>query len=170
MKRISLILLPFICVTFACGPRIQATETMQLALSTENSVEVIISTQRDGDHEYTLLATYTPLEPGMHLYSKDIPRDGFDGLGRPTLLELAPDSAFQILGNVQESVASQPPDSEPLELFVYPPGPVTLSLPVQLSNSNTGSIKVYVTYMACDDKGCRAPVENKAIEITIPKY
>lgn len=171
MKRISLLSLFLLtCIICACRPMLHANETMELARSTENSVEVIISMQRDENDQFSMVATFQPLEPDMHLYSKDIPETGIDGLGRPTSLKLSEDSAFQALGQAEESVNAQVPDSEPFELLVYPDGPVTLRLPVQWIDHKAFTETIFVSYMACDQRGCRAPVLNKAIEINIPKY
>jgi hypothetical protein len=168
MKRIALIFL-LTCLLFACRPILHVNETIELARSTENSVQVIVSMQRGENDQFTLLAVFQPLEPDMHLYSKDIPQTGVEGLGRPTRLELSEDSAFQALGEVQESAAARIPDSEPFELLVYPVGPVTLRLPVRLIDTRRSTETLLVTYMACDQRGCRAPVQDKAIEIIIPK-
>jgi hypothetical protein len=52
---------------------------------------------------------------------------------------------------------------------VYPAGPVTLSLPIELiGNSNAISAEVAITYMACNEKICSPPVINKLISIEIP--
>ena len=50
-----------------------------------------------------LAATFTPNDPLFHVYSKDIPRGGVNGLGRPTLLELAPGSKMQAAGPLSAS-------------------------------------------------------------------
>ena len=69
--------------------------------------------------------------------SKDTPHDGVEGLGRPTLLELTPNSKLQAVGALQESVAplTEPIETELPDLHVYPDGPVLLSLPVELPQS-----------------------------------
>jgi hypothetical protein len=92
-----------------------------------------------------------------------------DGLGRPTLLELAEGSALKANGELIESVVSSQATLGLNELLLYPAGPVTLSLPVLLPDGNSWvNDEVIVTYMACDDQGCRAPVEKKAIAVKIP--
>jgi hypothetical protein len=105
----------------------------------------------------------------MHLYSKEIPRNGVDGVGRPTLLELAEGSALKANGELIENLTASQPPANPGELAVYPTGPITLSLPVLLPDGNDWiNDQVIVTYMACDERGCRAPVEQKPIAIKIP--
>ena len=67
-----------------------------------------------------------------HLYSKDLPITGIDGVGRPTLLELSFESQIKPVGELIESAPSQEPETEPKALRVYPVGAVTLSLPIEL--------------------------------------
>lgn len=94
---------------------------------------------------------------------------GVEGLGRPTLLELTANSHLTAAGSLTESVKAQAPDFGPSELFVYPSGPVTLSLPVELPTGE-GWIedKIQVTYMACSSVKCKPPVEGKVIPVRIP--
>jgi hypothetical protein len=144
-------------------------ETIQLAASSENDVEVVIKLENGNGHEFLLSATFTPLTPGLHLYGKDIPKQGVAGLGRPTLLEIAGDSSIKTLGGLIESTLSYAPEYGPKELLEYPAGPITLTLPVRLPDGNKWvDDQVLVTYMACDQEGCRAPVEEKVIPIEIP--
>jgi hypothetical protein len=168
-KKLSfLLLLPF-CI-FACRPVLQKNDSITLATSTQNSVEVTISMQRNESDNLFLSATFTPQDPSLHLYSKDIPKTGVEGLGRPALLEIPGNSALEAIGDLTESTRPQLPGSGPQELLVYPQGPVTLSLPVQILDLNARTETVYVTYMACNQQGCRPPVEHKAIKINLPKY
>ena len=142
---------------------------IQLASSAENEVQVTIELENTGSNQFLLSATFTPLSPHLHLYSKDIPKTGVGGLGRPTLLELMDNSSIQSTGGLIENVPSQIPEFEPKGLLIYPVGPVILSIPILL-RPGQAAIKepVFVTYMACDQQGCRPPVEGKAISITIP--
>jgi hypothetical protein len=139
-----------------------------LASFTENGVEVEIRLERDAQGKDILAATFTAINPGFHVYSKDIPREGIDGLGRPTLLELPAGSKMQAAGSLQESVAplDEPIQTDSPELLVYPDGPVTLSLAVKLPQE-AGNItdSVSVTYMACSLMGCKKPIEGKIIPV-----
>jgi hypothetical protein len=165
------LVLMFLPALTACQPvsAIARGGTLELARIAENYVEVSIALRRGENDAYTLEATFTPLEAGLHLYSKDIPATGVDGLGRPTLLALPADSALTQIAGTIESQPSQDPLEGPTELRVYPEGPVTLSVPVLLpEGQNWLDQKVFVTYMACNELGCRAPVENKPIAIRIP--
>jgi hypothetical protein len=166
-----LLLFPFMLALASCQPAVTLAPgaTLQLASSTENDVEVIIALQRVGNEQFILSATFTPLEPGLHLYSKNIPRKGVDGIGRPTLFELPVDSKIVALDEAQENIPPQCPVNGAQELEIYPTGAVTLSIPILLPDGNEWfDEQVSVTYMACDDIGCHAPVENKLITIKIP--
>lgn len=144
------------------------SETIALASFTENYVEVSIYLEDDPQGNYLLSATFTPPD-GYHLYSKDIPITGIDGLGKPTLLELSADSQINAIGDLMESVQTQEPGFEPKELLVYPHGPVTLSLPVELP-SGDGWIEeeLEITYMACSGSQCKPPVVAKRVLVPIP--
>jgi hypothetical protein len=150
----------------ACTPA--ADEPIALASFTENFVAVSISLEHDPAGNTLLSATFVPAA-GHHVYSKDIPVNGLEGLGRPTLLELAAGSRMIVAGELSESVAAQEPDFEPKELLVYPEGPVTLTLPVQLpAGSEWVDDQVKITYMACTPYQCKAPVEGKIVLVRIP--
>ncbi len=150
----------------SCTPA--ANKPLPLASFTENYVSVSIGLERDSTGSTFLSATFTPPE-GHHLYSKDIPINGLKGLGRPTLLELTAKSQMTALGELIESVPAQEPDFDPKELLVYPAGPVTLRLPVQLpSGKDWIDDEVKVTYMACSAYQCKPPVEGKAVPIHVP--
>jgi hypothetical protein len=138
-----------------------------LAGFSKNGVSVTIHLERDTTGNFFLAATFTPIE-GYHLYSKDIPRKGIEGVGRPTLLELTSDSKLQANGNLLESVAAQTLPSKPQDTRIYPAGPVTLKLPVLLPDSEELiDDNVSITYMACSSI-CKAPVQGEIIKIKIP--
>ena len=144
-------------------------ESLQLAASTENDVKVMIALEHEENDQFVLSATFAPLVPGLYFYSKDIPKNGVDGLGRPTLLELTQNSKMIVLGELTESVAAYPTNFEPKELLVYPPGEVKLSLPIELpSGKGWVDEEVNVTYMACSEKGCKPPVIGKTIAVHVP--
>jgi hypothetical protein len=163
------IFLIFIVASISCQAGPALGDSVELAASTENNVEVKIALERINNDQFILSATFIPQTSSLHLYSKDIPKTGVDGLGRPTLLELSNDSPLQALSELGQNVLPQTPVSPPFELLTYPAGPVTLSLPVLLPDGNSWSDdEVIVTYMACDEQGCRPPVQQKPIAIKIP--
>lgn len=164
--NVLLLTLLLLAAGASCAPA--ASKPVALASFTENYVDVSISLERNSAGETFLSATFTPPE-GHHLYSKDIPPDGLDGLGRPTLLGLTAGSQMTALGELIESASAQEPDFEPKALLVYPTGSVTLRLPIQLPpGSDWTNDAVSVTYMACSAYQCKPPVEGKIISVRIP--
>ena len=118
-----------------------------------------------------VVAVFRPLDAGFHLYGPGLPRDGIDGAGRPTLLEVPAGSAWSSTGAVHAEPAttlqSLPSFDRPFPIF--PDGPVTLRLPVErtASAAHDAELIVSVTYMACSSRGlCLAPVI--AHEIRVP--
>lgn len=171
MKSLSYtILFLLICLTLISCKGIPAVnESLELAVTTENSVEVKITLEREENNQFFLSAIFTPLDSSLHLYSKEIPRNGVDGLGRPALLELSNTSSIKANGDLIESLPSEVPLFEPFDLLVYPAGPIKLSLPILLPDGKSWmDDQVIITYMACNDQGCRPPVEGKAIAIQVP--
>lgn len=143
-------------------------QRISLASFTENYVEVSIRLEKDAVGQSVLSATFTP-PIGYHLYSKDIPIMGVDGLGRPTLLELTSNSHMKAMGSLMESVKAGVPDFEPKELLVYPRGAVTLSLAVELPPGHEWTAdEVMVTYMACSSSLCKPPVVGKIVPVRVP--
>lgn len=143
--------------------------SIELARSTESDVEVVVTLTRTDEQTY-LAATFTPTEDKLHLYSKDIPRSGVDGIGRPALIELAPESSIKASGELIESAPAHSLQDGLSDLPIYPAGAITLKLPVTLpAGKNWVNEQVIVTYMACTGYSCRAPVENKVIPIFIPQ-
>ena len=139
-----------------------------IASFNEHDVEVSIHLTQGSDGNYVLRATFTPPD-GYHLYSKDIPAKGVDGLGRPTLLALTSWSVMKATGSLAENKKPQAPDFEPKKLMVYPLGPVTLSLPVELPpGAEWVEDELSVTYMACSASQCKPPVEAKIVPVRIP--
>jgi hypothetical protein len=157
-----------IFVLSACISQKDVSLPLSLATFNENDVDVSIHLDSNSNGGYLLSATFTPLN-GSHMYSKDIPITGVDGLGRPTLIELTADSQMKAVGVLMASVPAEVPNFEPKTLLVYPPGAVTLSLPVELPAGNDWvEDSVKVTYMSCSDTGCKPPILGKIVEVRVP--
>lgn len=164
--RFTLFVLLFLT---ACGsqPDLKPDSPLPLASFTESDVTVDIALEQDASGQVYLAATFTP-EEGEHLYSKDIPLTGVDGLGRPTLLELVPGSKLEAAGELTESVSALELDGSP-GLLVYPEGPVTLRLAVTLPEGEGWfDEQVSVTYMACSGGTCCPPVVGKLVPVRVP--
>jgi hypothetical protein len=152
----------------ACGPRLEPGSTLKLATLAQRSITVAVSLEIDEAGQTWLVAAFKPDDPGLHMYSKDLPREGENGLGRPTLLELVPGTRLKALGELNESVEALP-DADLDDLPVYPAGPVTLRLPVSLPEGEGWfDEQVSVTYMACSQSACIPPVENQLIAVRLP--
>ena len=158
--------------TGACSPGVvlKTGQNLQLAsyIDAINNVSVSINMTRTADGTIRLAATFTP-PPGFHLYSKELPRGGKGGQGRPTLLELTDGTRMKALGELTENVSAGPSDYEPDGPLVYPVGPVTLALAVALPDQN-GWVEdqLSLTYMACTAAQCLPPTIGKLVQVRIP--
>jgi len=115
----------------------------------------------------TLAATFAPTDNTAHLYSKDLPRNGVDGLGRPIRVEAEQTSSIQL----GEPTADRPVQNDFIAALnvnvpVYPAGPVTLRFPAR--RSGRGPAVFRVSYMACGERGCLAPVTGRVLTVALP--
>jgi hypothetical protein len=99
-----------------------------------------------------------------------VPLDGVNGLGRPTRFELSPGSGARARGAV---VADRPIKLDRIEelkttLSIYPDGPVTLRVPIELTDPRASRAEILVSYMACGPMGCLPPVMGRRVEVTLP--
>jgi Disulphide bond corrector protein DsbC len=140
---------------------------LHLGSFSKSRVNVELYLVVDEDSQPWLEATFTP-EGDCHLYGKDIPMEGVDGVGRPTLLEVVPGGQMAADGALRESPAAYQEDG-PDGLLVYPPGEVTLRLPVRLPDGKGWfDEQVSITYMACREGTCYAPVVHETLDVSIP--
>jgi hypothetical protein len=128
---------------------------------TDQGVSVAMHLSGDGSK---LLTTFTPQRPGFHLYSVGLPADGIQGLGRPTRVEVA--GALRSLGplTAESPVRMLPMQGTDVSFPVYPDGPVTTELPVDVDSH--GDAKVLVSYAACSAQECLMPVSAHPVELT----
>ena len=153
------------CVSSAPG----SVSPYRLAAFSQNSVSVKIAFQQDASHAIFLIATFTPIS-GDHLYSKDLPRGGIYGEGRPTLLELTPQSGMRAMGGLTASVNQEVASMGVDALLVYPAGLVTLKLPVSLpAGQGWYDDQVSVTYEACSQTTCKTPVIGRMVRVHVPR-
>ncbi len=139
----------------------------------EHGVQVEIVLEGDDQDSFILAATFTPMQPGFHLYANDLPRGGLSGVGRPTRFDFLSGQEVWASGPLSVSAA---PINETAEGFdrpfpVYPAGPVTLRQPIQFTEiTDWANVELAITFMACSDQGaCLPPVENKRILMTISR-
>ncbi|SRR5258706_5203378 len=137
----------------------------------KNGVRVAVALESDERGQLILRATFTP-DAGFHLYGKDLAENGVNGIGVPTRLELVNSSSLQAAGPVFSNISPHDLRVESLgiTLPVYPEGPVTLRLPVELpSRTRDVAAQIAVSYMACSTDGvCKIPVKKKILGIKIP--
>jgi hypothetical protein len=141
----------------------------------ENGVEVAIVIEKDATEQLFLAFTYSPIYEGYHLYSKDLPEKGINGVGRPTSFEVISPHIFVKSTVIYESIPATTLYIEGFEkpFLVYPEGDVTLRVPITLRRVSEDQIRgdIYVTYMACDNAGtCLAPVVGKNLKMEIPHW
>jgi hypothetical protein len=147
------------------------TQHRVVSAFTENGVHVDIALEQDANGTLLLAGTYTPLDAHVHLYSTDLPRNGLNGAGRPTLLELPAQSGVHRIGQLS---ADQPVLLDQFATLntafpIYPDGAITLRLPIAVASPDAQThMTINVTYMACSSTGfCLPPVENKTIALAI---
>jgi hypothetical protein len=116
----------------------------------------------DGGRE--LQATFSPQQPGFHIYSIDLPAQGIDGLGVPTRLSVQ--GSLTALGRPTADRMTRllRPVGLQTEIPVYPDGPVTFTLPVRQSGGDAA--EVVVSYGACSEDTCLMPVSREVIRLS----
>lgn len=135
----------------------------------EHGVDVAVTLERDASGRVWLTGRFTPEGSDVHLYSKDLPADGIDGLGRPTLLRIAA-GAMKATG---PQVADRLVSGDRIELLnetlpVYPAGPVTMRVPVELPARGASTrVELSVSYMGCGGNGCLPPVDRR-VSVVVP--
>ena len=156
---------------FLLRTRPEPSRRLSLWRFTENGVFTEIQVAEYASGRMKLLGTFTPTREHFHLYSKDLPKGGLNGLGRPTLLEVVSSDGIKSVGSL---AANQPTRNLYIDILrtsfpVYPEGPVTLSFFFELaSKDNSASMELSVTYMACSDAKCLPPVIDKRLFVKIP--
>jgi hypothetical protein len=147
-----------------------ARSVVELGRVDEGGVTVVVGFRANDAQSGDVIATFSPNRPTFHLYSKDLPLDGVDGLGRPTLVEVA--SGFTARGplSTDSPTIELRPEGLGIDLPVYGDGPVTFTLPVQRTGG-VPQVTVLVSYAACSAvHGCLQPVRRRSIEVTLPAF
>jgi hypothetical protein len=131
------------------------------AAFTAGGVRVTLSLGLGG--QPTLIARFSPLKDGFHLYSAHLPVGGVDGLGQRTSLE--PAGGLRAAGPLRMNAQVHKLRIKPLHvtLPVYPDGPVTARLAVH--RTGTGTARVSVSYAACSDAVCYPPVRHHVADL-----
>ena len=134
----------------------------------DRGVHVAITLDRDRSGGWWLAGRFVPTAAGTHLYASDLPADGIQGLGRPTRIAVT-GSSIRATGPIVADRAAVADRVEGLgiTLPIYPPGDVTLRMPVAILTPR-GKAAVVVSYMACGPRGCLAPVSGRRVPIVLP--
>ncbi|WP_034086850.1 hypothetical protein [Streptacidiphilus albus] len=145
-----------------CGTN-RAPEPTGHATAHGVTVSVTLVPVANGQRE--LRATFSPQQPGFHIYSIDLPAQGIDGLGIPTRLSVQ--GGLTAVGRPTASLATRllRPAGLPTELPVYPDGPVTFTLPVRETSAHQAD--VIVSYGACSENTCLMPVNDEVIHLSL---
>ena len=147
-----------------------AAINQQLYEFAKHGVDVAVFVQRHMDGTLQLTADFVPEEANMHVYGMTLPRQGIEGVGRPTLLEVISGDLVvsgALSANVEAADHSFPGFVRPFPL--YPDGPVTLSLPVSLGeDADLDAVELSFTYMACSSEGvCKPPVTDHRFTVDL---
>ena len=126
-------------------------------------VKVEVSAAWVDDQWAVVRGVFTPADEGYHLYSKDLPREGLEGIGRPTLIEAG--KAVKRSGGLTANVDTKIIKSFGKNYPVYPDGPVTL---YRLLIPEDDRFSVKLTYMACSAKYCNQPVVGAKVSVKMP--
>jgi hypothetical protein len=145
-----------------CGPQ-RAPEPTGLATASGVTVTVALLPASNGQRE--LRATFSPHQPGFHIYSIDLPAQGIDGMGIPTRLSVQ--GGLSAVGKPTANRATRllQPAGLPAEIPVYPDGSVTFTLPVRQTGSHWAD--VIVSYAACSGNTCFMPVNDEVIHLSL---
>lgn len=164
---------PVISQTAVSQSQIPEPRAQQLATITQNDVTVSIAFERDSANDPWLVGTFTPTRAHFHLYSKDIPKNGVNGIGigRPTLVEIASTGPVKPAGELRTDARIEYLFSHAVEqdVPIYHEGTVVLRLPIRYPKGASAlPTELSVTYMACSDTTCLTPVIDKHVSVVIP--
>lgn len=145
---------------------------LRLLSFTKNQVKVVVLGQIISPEHLQLTAILTP-QPNFHLYGADLPRDGIQGIGRPTRFDLSTplnEDVWLIPGiRIQPEGTTKYIQELHGPIAVFPAGPVSLSRVVRVNPDKLpGRLLVKFTYMSCHDTvGCTSPVRDYQQYITL---
>jgi len=155
------------------SPAKQFTTRADLTGFVSNGVSVKVALETDSKNHLVLSATFAPTKPGFHLYSKDLPERGVNGIGVPTRFVVINSDNLKSAGSPVANVSPKDLEMKGLgvTLPIYPEGPVQIRVPIKVSATATeAEAKLSFTYMACKTDGeCLRPVVGKELTVKIPK-
>lgn len=153
-----------VCIWFHAEASVSGTPPVVAQFADQGVTVTLAIKDRSGSHA-TLEATFAPQHPGFHLYSIDLPETGVDGVGRP--IRVSVQGALRGVGplTAEAKVLMITLTGTSLVLPVYPDGPVTADLPVELDGSGTAT--ALVSYAACSTTTCLPPVTGYKVTLKV---
>jgi len=133
-------------------------------------VDVEVHLERD-EAALVIVATFRPTSSDLHLYGAGLPRDGIDGAGRPTRIDVV-DTGWRTVGPLSDEpkAALLPVAGFVVPFPTYPEGPVTLRQAIASSGARADhAVDVQVTFMACSSAGlCYKPEIGHPMVVPAP--
>jgi thiol:disulfide interchange protein len=166
MRILPLLALILLAPLAGLAGRLQGGDA--LAQLHKNGVTVVITLEPGAHGQGVLVGTFTPdaKDDPLHLYGIDLSGP----IGVATRIEIKAGEAVHASGPLSADQQPHPlPGDTPVP--VYPPGAVTLRLPIALAASADGAsqpVTVLVSYMACTEKFCLIPVTRAALTVALP--
>ncbi|MBI3688900.1 MAG: hypothetical protein HY241_16460 [Actinobacteria bacterium] len=151
----------------ACGGGSAPNPTGLAGQTSENGVRVVLRWEPGAGAGGVLATTFTPEQPGFHLYSLELPPAGVDGVGRPTRVEVGGALATAGQPTADKPVVALRVPGVSVALPVFPDGPVTIRLPVHRTAS-AGDVWAQLSYAACSESVCLAPVTERRVPLALP--
>ena len=142
--------------------------TAETATFSKHSVQVMLSFEAGAPGAGTIVGVFTP-DPQhpqpLHLYGLTLPPGG---PGIATRLDLPAGSPLTAAGPLTADRDTHVQEGLP----VFPPGPVTLRLPVRLPAGSGAPVEatVQVSYLACTASSCLIPVVKGKVTLTVPTW
>jgi hypothetical protein len=157
-----------VLLSSACaGPApVASPDGRVVATLSQQGVRVDMRWSSAGGGEPVLAVTFTPLRPGFHLYSVDLPPDGVQGVGRPSRVEVGGGLTATGPPAVDRLAAPLLVAGLDAPVPVYPDGPITVSLPARLTSGRPPL--AWVSYAACSSSTCLPPVTHAPLDPAIP--
>ena len=159
MKRMSIMMRTLLLTVLVLVSGLAA----DMPTLTRHGVTVSLSLEPVEARQADLIATFTP-EAGHHVYALTLPADA---AGIPTKVELAPGSPARAFGPARADLQTHDLNG----LQVFPEGPVTLRLGIDLPEGAKGTtvpVTVLVSYLACTADSCRIPVIKAPLTLAVP--
>lgn len=151
------------------GPTAMSAETpstgTEVGAVRENGVEVRFRWNAGNSSSPVLAVTFTPLIPGFHLYSVDLPPEGVQGVGRPTSVQVGGGLKATGPPSVDRPVIALRVAGVDAPVSVYPDGAVTLRLPAQPVPGQTALS--WIGYAACSRSTCMPPVTHRRVTLSL---